>query len=104
MSEVSDLLNHALNKSPIEFSDTFNDIMRQRSIDAIEAQRVALAQSIYGEPDDESEFDEVDEVDEVDDNEDNDFDLDDFDLDDIDLDGLVDLDDLDNEDNTDEDA
>ena len=109
MSDVSDLLTHAVNKSPIEFADAFNDLMQQKTRDAIEAHRVTLAQTIYdttgdedvadeGTPDDE---DVVDGDTEEDYSDDDDLELDDLDdLEDIDLDDL----DLDDEDGTDEDA
>lgn len=104
MSEVSDLLKHAFEKSPVEFADTFNTLMRQKAVDAVEAHRVTLAQSIYGAPEDDADIegDEVDTEDEFDIDNDE-VDTDDFDDDDFDLDD-IDLDDLDDEGNTDEDA
>lgn len=95
MSDVSDLLAHAVNKSPVEFSNAFNDLMQQRAQDAIEAHRVTLAQSIYNAADEDTPDDEDDTEDYSDDD---DLDLDD--LEDIDLDDL----DLDDEDGADEDA
>ena len=98
MSDVSDLLAHAVNKSPVEFTNAFNDLMQQRAQDAIEAHRVTLAQSIYNASDDDTP-DEEDVVDDTEDySDDDDLDLDD--LEDIDLDDL----DLDDEDGADEDA
>lgn len=104
MSDVTDLLTHAVNKSPVEFADAFNDLMQQKARDAIEAHRVTLAQSIYNSADEDEDEDVVDNEDiPVDDDTEEDYDDDDLDLDDladIDLDDL----DLDNEDGTDEDA
>jgi hypothetical protein len=97
MSDVSDLLTHAVNKSPVEFADAFNDLMQQKARDAIEAHRVTLAQSIY------SAADEGDEDDEVDDDDEFSLDLDEIDLEDLDLED-IDLDDTTDEDTTDEDA
>ena len=104
MSDVTDLLTHAVNKSPVEFADAFNDLMQQKARDAVEAHRVTLAQSIYNSADEDEDEDVVDnEGIPVDDDTEEDYDDDDLDLDDladIDLDDL----DLDNEDGTDEDA
>ena len=97
MSDVSDLLAHAVNKSPVEFTNAFNDLMQQKAQDAIAAHRVTLAQSIYNAADDTP--DEEDDLDDTEDySDDDDLDLDD--LEDIDLDDL----DLDDEDGADEDA
>ena len=97
MSDVSDLLAHAVNKSPVEFTNAFNDLMQQKAQDAIAAHRVTLAQSIYNAaddtPDDEDDLDDTEDY-----SDDDDLDLDD--LEDIDLDDL----DLDDEDGADEDA
>jgi len=103
MSDVSDLLAHAVNKSPVEFANAFNDLMQHKAQDAIEAHRVTLAQSIYNTSDndapDEDDEDDEDGVDDTEDySDDDDLDLDD--LEDIDLDDL----DLDDEDSADEDA
>ena len=83
MSDVSDLLAHAVNKSPVEFTNAFNDLMQQKAQDAIAAHRVTLAQSIYNAaddtPDDEDDLDDTEDY-----SDDDDLDLDD--LEDIDLD------------------
>lgn len=112
MADTTDLLGFAIEKNPVDFADTFNQLMQQKAQDAVENHRVTLAQSIYGEyeePVDDAE-DDIDAEDGDDDfdysDDDLDDDLDDVDLDDLDLDDL-DLDDLDlddNEDITDEDA
>jgi hypothetical protein len=97
MSDVTDLLTHTVNKSPVEFADAFNNIMQQKAIDAIEAHRVTLAQSIYNTADDENEDEGIDDDDQLD--------LDDIDLDDIDLEDIDDLmTDLDDDNDTDEDT
>jgi hypothetical protein len=104
MSDVSDLLTHAVNKSPVEFADAFNDLMQQKARDAIEAHRVTLAQSIYSAADEGDEGDEDDEVEDVTDDDDEfSLDLDEIDLEDLDLED-IDLDDTTDEDTTDEDA
>ena len=102
MSDVTDLLTHAVNKSPVEFADAFNDLMQQKARDAVEAHRVTLAQSIYNSADEDEDVVDNEGI-PVDDDTEEDYDDDDLDLDDladIDLDDL----DLDNEDGTDEDA
>ena len=111
MADTTDLLGFAIEKNPVEFADTLNQMLQQKAQEAIEAHRVTLAQSIHGgedAPEDEDinaddvgddEFDfSEDELDDLGDDEDLDLDLEDLDLDDLDLDD-------DNEDSTnDEDA
>ena len=101
MPTTDDLLGLAIDKNPVDFADTFNQIMMQKAQDAVEAKRIELAQAIYGEegePDEddldiddvgEDEFDADDDTDDLDDD-DLDFDVDDLDLDDIDLEDLTD--------------
>lgn len=108
MADTTDLLGHAFEKNPVDFADTFNQLMQQKAQDAVEAHRITLAQSIHGgegvdlEADDEFDGDDVgddefefsdDELEDLDDEDD--LDLDDLDLDDLDLDD-------DNEDFTDD--
>ena len=106
MADTTDLLSHAFEKNPVDFADTFNQLMQQKAQAAVENHRITLAQSIYGEG--ETTEDDVDLEDEASE-EDFDFsdedledidDLDDIDLEDLDLEDL-DLDD-DNEDFTDD--
>jgi hypothetical protein len=99
MSTTDDLLGLAIDKNPVDFADTFNQLMMNKAQERIEQHRIDLAQAIYGEnedPDDsddvgEDEFDEDDTDTDADlDDDDLDFDLDDLDLDDIDLEDLTD--------------
>lgn len=76
MADTTDLLSHAFEKSPVEFADTFNQLMQQRAVDSIAAHKITLAQAIYGEQEEAPETD----------SEDNDFGDEDFDLEDLDLD------------------
>ena len=110
MADTTDLLNFALDKSPIEFGDTFDAIMRARAVQAVEDHRETVARSIYGTQEEDEpetfqpEFDE-DDLDDFEDIDLEDLDLDsidDEDLEDIDLDDLDDIDVLDDEDETDE--
>lgn len=100
MADTTDLLGFAIEKNPVDFADTLNQMLQQKAQEAIEAHRVTLAQSIYGEDEatddvDNDEFDfSEDELDDLGDDEDLDLDLEDLDLDDLDLDD-------DNEDDTD---
>jgi hypothetical protein len=103
MADTTDLLSFAVEKNPVDFADTFNQLMQQKAQDAIENHRITLAQSIYGEQDevDDAEF-EDDSDDDIDDDDFDDEELDGLDFDDLDLEDL-DLDDEDdNEDFTDD--
>ena len=110
MTDTTDLVGFAIEKSPVDFADTLNQLLVQKAQERVEAHRVTLAQSIYDdvepETDEEDDFEEDEDEfdfsdDELDDLDDED---DDLDLDDLDLDDLDDLD-LDDEDVTyDEDA
>lgn len=102
MPTTDDLLGQAIEKNPVDFADTLNNILMQKAHERIEQHRVELAQAIYGNDDGDDDLEaSVDDVE--DDDSDDDFDLDDIDLEDLDIDDL-DLDDIDLEDITDEDA
>lgn len=95
MSDVNDLLGLAIEKNPVDFADTFNNLIQQKQAEALEARKVELAQSMYT-PAFEADGEEV-ETDEFDGIADDDIELDDDafeDMDDVDLDEL-DLEDLD---------
>lgn len=99
MTDITDLLNHAASKNPVDFADTFNQLMMQKAQEAISNHRITLAQSVYG-GEDQNETDDVED-------EDFEFDEDDFDLEDLDdeeFDDIADedLEDFDLEDDTDE--
>lgn len=106
MANITDLLDYAVEKNPVDFADTFNQLLQQRALDAIESHKESLAQSIYSEGEPDVEDDDVgDEFsdEELDDLGDEDDDLD-LDFDDLDLEDLEDLDlDDDSEDFTDDD-
>lgn len=105
MPEVNDLVGLALDKNPVDFTAAVDEILRSKAIDAIEAKKIELAQSIYGSPEDDDETfedevqdydaDEDDEGFDIDNLDDEDIDFD-IDLDDIDLDDLEDIDTDDN--------
>jgi hypothetical protein len=92
MPDTTDLLGLAIDKNPVDFADMFNQIVRQKAVDALENKRIELAQSIYTGPEDDVDFDE-DDFDGFDDDDDDDDDEDSEDL--VDLDSLdIDLEDL----------
>jgi hypothetical protein len=102
MPDTTDLLGLAIDKNPVDFADMFDQIIRQKAVDALENKRIELAQSIYAGPEDDVDFDDDDDF--LDNDED--ADVEDLDLDDLDLDDLdIDLEDLElgNEDNSYED-
>lgn len=45
---VHTLFQHALNSKPVDFANTFKNVMRERVVSAIEARRQDVAQGIYG--------------------------------------------------------
>lgn len=103
MADTTNLLRFAIEKNPVDFAGTLNQMLQQKAQDAVDAHRITLAQSIHGS-DNDFEADEADEVDsnefEFTDDELNDLvDEDELDLEDLDLEDL-DLDDN-YEDNTD---
>jgi hypothetical protein len=97
MADTTDLVGFAVEKSPVDFADTLDQLLRQKAQDRLEAHRVTLAQSIYGEAEPETNDDDDVDLDDVGDDE---FDFDGEDLDDLgdDDDLELDLDDLDLED------
>ena len=93
---IETLVTYALDKKPVEFAATFDTLIRQRAIDALESKKVEIADSIYNgaTPTADTSDDDVTDDDNFDDDF-GDFDDDDLEFDDIDFD--VDLDDLNND-------
>jgi hypothetical protein len=91
MPTTTDLLGLAIDKSPVDFADQFNQIMMAKAADAVEAKRIELAQGLYGDEVEDEDFDEADMADDMDDDIDDDIDLEDLDidLDDLDLEGII---------------
>jgi hypothetical protein len=89
MAETTDLLGFAVEKSPVDFADTLNQLLGQKAQERIEAHRVTLAQSIYSDnesddvedTDDDVDFDDADDEFDFTDDELEDLDDDDDDLD-----------------------
>jgi hypothetical protein len=102
MADETDLINNVVDKNPIDFAETLNQLLRQKASDAIRSYRESLAQSIYSDGQSDVEDDDVgDEFsdEELDDLGDEDDDLD-LDLEDLDLEDLEDLEDLDLDDDS----
>lgn len=51
---MNDLLAHSLEGNALGVKDAINDLLAARTLDAIQAMKVDVAQSIYGSPEDES--------------------------------------------------
>jgi len=100
MPTTTDLIGLAIDKNPVEFASTIDDILRQKQEAALEARKIELAQSVYGneepvEDENEVDFDSNDTTDDTDYDDNLDIDLEDLDLDDLDLD--LDLEDIAND-------
>lgn len=80
MADINDLLGAVINKSPVDFASHLADIMNDRAEEAISARKIEIANSIYGNP--EEDLPAADEID------DSGLDVD-LDLDDIDADADV---------------
>jgi hypothetical protein len=91
MPTTADLIGLAIDKNPVDFASTFDEIIRQKQEAALEAKKIEMAQNIYGEPEDDLDDDDFDFESDDEDFDDGDVDDEDLDLDDLDLD----LDDLD---------
>lgn len=90
MPDTTDLIGFALSKNPVDFSDTVGAILQSKALDALDARRIELAQSIYGDDEtlgaeeEQPEFDfSEDELANVNAEDD---DLGELDLDDLDID------------------
>ena len=97
MPDVTDLIGLSIDKNPVEFASTFDDIIRQKAAVALENKKTELAKSIYGEENPDLDADDDDSVD-VDTASDSEEDFDDIELDDVDFDDDLEdlnLDDLD---------
>lgn len=99
MPNIEDLIDSGLDQQPTKFASVFNDIMGEKALEALDAMRTGIAQSIYAgeeedlEPedqdddlDDDIDDDEFDDVDDIE-LEDEDLNIDDSDLEGLDDDG-----------------
>lgn len=90
--DIDELIGAALEQQPTRFAATFDDLMGQKIVARLEDEKVAYAQQMFAEPEEDDVDDDFDDDDEGDfedeDFEDEDFDEEEFDLDDYDLDDL----------------
>jgi hypothetical protein len=89
MPTVDELINFALSQQPTKFASAFDDIMGEKTAEAIDSLRTNVAQGLYASEDDADleDQDDTDEDDLDDDIDDDEFDdVDDLDLEDEDLD------------------
>ena len=89
--DIDELIGAAVEQQPTRFATVFDDLMGQKIAARLEDEKIAYAQKMFAEPEeddaDEDYDDYEDDVDfDIDDDEfdDEDFDLDDYDLDDLD--------------------
>lgn len=69
MPSTIDMVNYCLDRDAVKASDTLSSLLGPRLVDAIQAKKVEVAQSIYGTPtqdtemaDDDSAEDTVDDI------------------------------------------
>jgi hypothetical protein len=92
MPTTNDLIGLAIDKNPVDFADTFNNLMMQKAVDAVERRSIEIAQSVYGS-DAGPEEDEFEDFDATEGDDDIDLDVefdDDLDLDDLDIEDFTD--------------
>jgi hypothetical protein len=82
MVDTIDLFNQAMEKQPVDFAATFDQLMRQKAQMAVASYREEMAQNIYNDEENEINYDD-DRV------SDDDSDEDDFILTDEDLEAMV---------------
>lgn len=99
--DIDELIGAAVEQQPTRFATVFDDLMGQKIAARLEDEKIAYAQQMFAEPEDDEDEDYDDYEDDVDfDIDDDEFDDEDFDLDDYDLDDL----DIEEEDDDGEDA
>ena len=89
MVDTIDLFNQAMEKQPVDFAATFDQLMRQKAQSKVASQRDEMAQNIYSDEDTEIDYtdDSLPDIDDDDfvglgDDEDFNLDLGDLDLED----------------------
>ncbi len=63
---TTDLIVHTLEQKPIDFQQTFDDLLRDRLQDTIQAKKMELAKNIFNNSSYEEEEEDVDDEDVVD--------------------------------------
>lgn len=92
--DIDELIGAAVEQQPTRFAAAFDDLMGQKIVARLEDEKIAYAQQMFVEPEeDDQDYDEEDDFDVEDedfdiDDEDDEFDDEDFDLDDFDLEDL----------------
>lgn len=87
--DIDELIGAAVEQQPTRFATVFDDLMGQKIAARLEDEKIAYAQQMFAEPEDDEDEDYDDYEDDVDfDIDDDEFDDEDFDLDDYDLDDL----------------
>lgn len=88
--DIDELIGAAVEQQPTRFATVFDDLMGQKIVARLEDEKIAYAQQMFAEPEEDDEDEDYDDYeDDVDfDIDDDEFDDEDFDLDDYDLDDL----------------
>lgn len=58
MAVVTDLISQSVDKKPSEFSDTFNELIKDRVATAIAQKKLDLSQALFGAPEIDNQDDE----------------------------------------------
>jgi hypothetical protein len=81
MAEVIDLVKYAADNQPIDFGSTFKELLGQKALEIIDAQKQEVAVSMFGNDPDEDDFDD-EELEQT---------LDDIEVDDLEIDDEIEL-------------
>jgi len=81
MAEVIDLVKYAADNQPIDFGSTFKELLGQKALEIIDAQKQEVAVSMFGNDPDEDDFDD-EEIEQT---------LDDIEVDDLEIDDEIEL-------------
>jgi len=81
MAEVIDLVKYAADNQPIDFGSTFKELLGQKALEIIDAQKQEVAASMFGNDPDENDFDD-DDLEQT---------LDNIDVDDLEIDDEIEL-------------
>jgi hypothetical protein len=81
MAEVIDLVKYAADNQPIDFGSTFKELLGQKALEIIDAQKQEVAASMFGNDPDEDDFDDED-LEQT---------LDDIEVDDLEIDDKIEL-------------
>lgn len=81
MAEVIDLIKYAADTQPMDFGSTFKELLGQKALEIIDAQKQEVAASMFGNDPDEDDFDD-DDLEQT---------LDNIDVDDLEIDDEIEL-------------